>query len=96
MSLKVCGLRESRLTFRRCTPALYRSAAISASSRPLVVSARCLRPGISGQPFQKTDDAGPDQRLTAGDADLLDAQPDGRFGDQQQFLVGEHRVVSLA
>ena len=69
---------ESRLTVTRSSPAARSAGALARSSDPLVVSVRSDSPSArsSAEHRHQVLDAPPQQRLAAGDPDLLDAQAD--------------------
>ena len=73
---------ESRLTVIRCSPASRAAAASARSAEPFVVSVRssgaAVRPPERRQHRDQRRQVAPDQRLAAGDPELLDAERDER------------------
>ena len=68
------GSSDGTLTVMRSRPAARSAAALSASSSPLVVSARSAMPSIAREHLDQHLDLRAQQRLAAGEAELAHAE----------------------
>ena len=91
----------SRLTVTRCSPAAFSAAAAGARSTPLVVRARSRKPGFCASLATRSGEIPAQQRLTAGEADLVDAQTDEEVGqpinllELQDVFAGKPEILRL-
>ena len=91
----VAGLRLSRCTLMRLSPARLSGVASLGSSSALVVSARSPTSGHRREPLDDLEQVGAERRLAAGQAELAKADADRGahhqldLGRRQQFFAGQ-------
>ena len=91
---KIASSSESRLTVTRCSPASRSAAASARRAEPFVVRVRssgaAVGPAERREHRDEDRQVAPDERLAAGDPELLDAEPDEGPRDPLDLLEGQH------